>query len=307
MQFDGWRKSKIEMFNVTFLGEAVKNYEIDANDLATSLIGISEVIEEANRILYGEQYSEAYIKVKSDFKPGSFWVTLALIITSTNFEGIANLVSILGFCGFDIHSLIQFFKSTKGNKIVDAIKVSGDQYHITVENGGQVLFVNEMTLKLAKSKKIRKGMNTLVKVFENPGISEIQFSGVDENEVESIYRDEAEYFRAPEKEIEEEKKDEDIFLITRPDFRGRQKGWRCSFGYTEEEENTSDFPVTITDRDFLDNVKRGQIIISQGTKIRAKYKKTICELERLSIRWEIIEVLNIEPLQKRDSDLSQFF
>ncbi len=307
MAANSWSKSKVEIFNVTFQGDAVKNFEIDANDLATSLMGITEVIEEANKIIYGEEFSEAYVKVKSDFKPGSFWVTLALVLTSTNFESVINLISLLGFCGVDLNSLIQFVKRTKGRKIINETKISGDQYQITVENGSQIFLINEATLKLAKNKKIRKGMSTLVKAFENPGISEIQFSSQDNPEIETIRREDAEFFKAPEKEIEDEKTDVDIFLITRPDFRGRQKGWRCSFGYTDDDEIVHDFPVTITDKEFLDKVRRGQIIISQGTKIKAKYKKTISELEKLSVSWEIMEVISIEPLNRRDADLLQFF
>lgn len=307
MALNTWNKSKVEIFNVTFQGDAVKNFEIDANDLATSLIGITEVIEEANKILYGEEFSEAYVKVKSDFKPGSFWVTLALILTSTNFESVINLISLLGFCGVDLNSLIQFIKRTKGRKIANETKISGDQYQITVEGGAQLFLLNESTLKLAKSKKIRKGMSTLVRAFENPGISEIQFSGQCNQEIETISREEADFFKAPEKEIEDEKIDVDFFLITRPDFRGRQKGWRCSFGHSDEEETVHDFPVTITDKDFLERVRREQVIISQGTKIKAKYKKTICELEKLSVHWDIIKVISIEPLKKRDTDLSKFY
>ena len=194
----GWTKSKTDTFHVTFLGDAVKEHDIDANDLATSLMGISEVIEQSNKILFGETYSEVYIKVKGDFKPGSFWITMAVILTSTNFEAVVNLLSVLGFCGFDIGSLIQAFKKTKGGKIVHKEKISGDQYHVQVNNGGTLnsFTFNAGTVNLLEDKKIQKGMNQIARVFQNQGISEIQFSGVNgDTPLESISRGEAGYFR----------------------------------------------------------------------------------------------------------------
>jgi hypothetical protein len=160
-----------------------------------------------------------------------------------------------------------------------------------------------------KNKKILKGLNYLTQTFDNPGIAEIKFES--EGKLpESIKREDREYFKSPESELEEEKLDTDIFLITRPDFRGRRKGWRFSFGHSDERlsqiNRENDFPVTILDDDFLRRVRREQIVISQGTKIIAQYRKTVNELERLTVHWEILKVIKIESDESRNRELSDF-
>jgi hypothetical protein len=108
-----WVRTDTYSFNVIFEGDAVKNYEIDANDLAVSLSGISDVIKEANKEINGVDCSRARIVVKSDFKPGSFLVDLALLLTSTNIQAVINILEILGFFGLTAGSLIQIIKMTK--------------------------------------------------------------------------------------------------------------------------------------------------------------------------------------------------
>jgi hypothetical protein len=300
-----WRESKIENFKVVFHGAAVDKHEIDADDLATSLMGISEVIEESHKLLYNQRYSEVYIKVKSDFQPSSFLVALALILTSTDFTALANLTSLIGFCGFDVNSLLQLIRKTKGNKIVNKTKISGDQFNVKFEGCEFNLQLNENQIKLLESKKIRKGLHTITKAFDNKGISDIEFK--DEcGEPEHIYRDEIDIFKAPQEDIEDEKTDTDIFLVTRPDLLGRKKGWRFSEGFAEGSYEIKDFPVTILDEKFLDDVKKGHVIITQGTKIRAQYKKTIVELENLTKRYEILKVIEVGQVKRKFKELSDF-
>jgi len=303
MKDDYWESSKKEYFNIIFHGPAVDNHEIDAEDLATSLMGISNVIDEAHKTLFDSKYSEIYLKVSGDLKPGSFLVSLVLFLTSTNFEALTNLLSLLGFSGLDANSLIQLIRKSEGNKISNKTKISGDQYNVTFENCTFNPNLNEDSIRLLENKKIRKSLNTITKVLNNNGIIEIEFKDQD-GESEFIRKEDVEYFKLPEEELEDEKIDEDIFIITRPDFKGRKKGWRFSFGYVDEL--ATDFAVTILDEDFLHGVKNGNIPISQDTKIRAQYRKSIVELEKLSVRYEIIKVLEVGQVKRKYKDLSDF-
>lgn len=296
-----WKESKLENFKVVFHGVATKDHEIEADDLAISLLGISEVIEESHKELYDTQYSEVYTKVKADFQQSSFLVSLVLILTSTDFTALANLTSLLGFCGYDAGSLLQLIKKTKGGKILNKTKISGDQYNVTFKECSFTL--NENQIRLLESKKIKKATHTITKAFDNPDISEIEFRG-EKGESEHIYREERVFFEEPEEEVEDEKIDTDVFLVTRPDFRGRQKGWRFSEGIIEGEMR--DFSVTILDEPFLRSVKTGSIPISQGTKIRAQYRKTIVEIENLTTRYEILKVLEVGQVSRKLKDLSDF-
>ena len=66
-----WSKSELVGFTIKFNGEATKSNEIDADELATSLLGLSAVLEESNTILNGS-YSQMLVKVRGSFTPGSF-------------------------------------------------------------------------------------------------------------------------------------------------------------------------------------------------------------------------------------------
>ena len=191
-------------------------------------------------------------------------------------------------------TLIWLFKHTNGKKILTKKKVEGNNYEITVKDSENPIIVNGDVISLYESASIRQGLIKLVHPLENEGISDITFLK-NEKECEKILRDERGCFSPLDNESTESKEDVDYFLITQSNFEGKQTGWRVSFGDSAISTYiTDDFAVKILDEDFLEKVKNQEIIISnEGTTIRAQYKKTIQRLERLSVKWEILNVLEI--------------
>lgn len=288
-----WSKSKIVEFAVKFNGDAVESNEMDADELATSLLGISAVLEEANTILNG-QYSKMFVKVRSSFKSGSFIVDIASFFTSTGIDAVVNITTLIGFITGG-STLIWLFKHIKGEPILTKKQVQGNNYEITTKNSDNPIIINGDVLILYESALVRKGLVDVVYPLRNKGISDITFLQ-NETECEKILRDEREYFSLLDTEPVDKKEDVDYFLITQSNFEGKQTGWRLSFGdSTLSAKKPDDFPVRILDDDFLQKVNERKIIITnEGTIIKARYRKETQKLERLHVSWAILEILDVD-------------
>jgi len=307
MNNEKWSKSDFVEFTVKFDGEAVESNEMDAEELATSLLGISAVLEESNTILNGE-YSKMLVKVRSSFRPVSFIVDIATFFTSDGLTAMANIASLIGFIG-GASTLIFFSRGTKGKKILTKNRIQGNNYEVTVENSDSPIIINGDVLALYENASVREALKKVTYPLSNKGISDITFLK-NEKECEKISRDEREYFTLLDKESIDTKEDIDTFLITQSNFEGKQTGWRVSFGDSAlSDKKSNDFPVKILDEDFLQKVKEQKIIISnEGTIITARYKKTTQKLERLNVSWEVLEILKFDHILGKHTDkVKRFF
>ncbi len=278
MNNEPFKESSTDTFTIKYNGEPVESNEMDASELATSLLGMSSVLENANTLVNGKN-SRMSVKVCGSFKPGSFDVDIAAFFTFAGINAAANVVSIVGFTGKAIGTLIWLFKKTKGNKIVDKKVIQGNNnIELNIEgNNNSVVIIGgdrpEDVVRLYENPIIRRGLANFIQPLKMKGMSNITIlnNGM---ECEKISKDEADCLTPSDTELLNEKEDIDDFLITRPDFEGRQSGWRLSFGDSETKNNKpNDFQVKILDEDFLNKVKQNEIDIHQGTIIRAKYKK----------------------------------
>lgn len=313
MDDETFTKSSRELFTIKFDGEPVESNEMDANELATSLLGISSVLEHAN-ILVNGQNSRIFVKVRSSFKAGSFDVDIATFFTFAGINAAANIASLVGFTSKTVGTLIWLFKQTKGKKIVEKKVVQGNNYEIKVEgdNNSVTIIEGERVadiLKLYENVQIRRDLADVIQPLKMPRMSHISFLKNGE-ECEKILKDETEYFSLLDTEPIDKKEDVDYFLITQSNFEGKQTGWRLSFGESKSSsDKPNDFPVKILDNDFLKKVKKHEIkITNEGTIIKARYRKTTQKLERLNVIWEILQVLKIDYTpNKRIDKIKRFF
>lgn len=309
------KKSELIEFAVKYNGKAVESNEMDANALATSLLGLSNAIEGANSILNDDL--KIFVKVRASFRPGSFIVDIAsfynphiiqAVFNSGNIDTMANVTQILGFVGSGAmcRTLIRFYKQTKGKKILTKKSLDGDTCEVTVEGCDNPVIVNINIVKLYESKKIQQAFENTVTPLENEDMSDITFL-VDEKEQEKITREERSYFHRVDTDTLDEKEGVDKFLITQSNFEGKQTGWRLSFGDSPQPKNKpDDFQVKILDNNFLRKVSKREIIISnEGTVIEARYMKTTHKSERLTVSWEILEILAIDSLAQNQSKSSK--
>lgn len=311
------KKSQLIEFAVKYNGKAVEFNEMNANELATSLLGLSNAIEDANSILNNSDL-KVFVKVRASFRPGSFIVDIASFVApnviqsyfnSGNIEVVSNVTSILGFvipgvCGVGAvgyKTLIWLYKQTKGKRILTKKSLDGDNCEITVEGVDSPITVNVNIVKLYENKKMQQALENVVLPLDNEDMSDITFL-MDEKLHEKISREERGYFHRVDTDVLEEKEDVDYFLITQSNFEGKRTGWRLSFD--ESSQSKYDFPVKILDDKFLHKVSRQEIIISnERTIIKARYRKITHKAERLNSSWELLEVLNPDSLTQNHTKL----
>jgi hypothetical protein len=294
-----WQFAQDIEFTIEYHGEAVESHQINANELATSLLGLSNVLDAANSIIHGSN-SKMFVKVRGSFKPGSFDADIVTLLTCSGIQATLNVVSIVGFVKNSIHSLIWLYKETKGEKIASKKAIDNHFSDVTFNNCPNSIVVNNSVLMLYEDNRIRKEFPKIVSPLKDKKMSHITFS-CSGTEVERITRNERDYFNFSEIEPIDEKEDTDYFLITQSNFDGKSTGWRLSFG-----ESENDFPVKILDTRFLKDVKNKNVIISnQGTVIHAKYKKITHKLERLSVNWEILEIIDYNSSTSEHVDINR--
>jgi hypothetical protein len=318
------KRSQLIEFTVKYNGKAVESNEMDVNELATSLLGLSNVLEEANSTL-NVSNSKLSIKVRGSFRPGSFIVDISSFLntdivqtifnSSADIGTIANVTAIVGFVGGSAYcisngayqTLIRLCKHTKGKKILTKKSIGNNNCEINVEGCDSPIIVNNLVVNLYEDKKIRQELEKAVSPLNNEGISEMIFL-MDGKEQEKILREERDSFSYTNTETIEEKEDIEYFYITQANFDGKNTGWRVSFGDSSLSQNKSnDFPVKISDRTFLKKVlTRKLIITSDGTVIKAKYKKITHKSEKLSVSWEILEVLETDTPKKNYANFDNF-
>ncbi|AKB22315.1 hypothetical protein MSWH1_2044 [Methanosarcina sp. WH1] len=309
------KRAELIEFAVKYNGKAVESNEMDANAVATSLLGLSTAIETANSILNGSN-AKVSVKVHGSFRPGSFIIDIAsfystpsviqTVFNSGNIETVHNVIETLGIVSAGVCSagavtyktLIWLYKKIKGKKILTKKSLDENTCQITVEGCNEEIPVNIIVLNLYENKKIQQALENVVSPLDDEDMSDITFL-VDGKEQEKILREERGYFHLEDTDIIDKKEDVDHFVITQCNFEGKQTGWRLSFGNSQQSKGKlDDFSVKVLDENFLHMVSRKEVIISnEGTVIiEARYRKTTHKAERLTVNWEILEVLNTDSL-----------
>lgn len=300
MSNEKWDESHHENFTVKYNGKTVESHEMDANDLAKSLLGLSGALKQTAHIINGSN-SNMFVKVKGSFKPGSFDVEIVTFLTCAGLQATLNAVSIVGFMEDSVKSLIWLYKQTKGEEIESTNYLNDNNVKLSFKGSTNHITVNNNVFNLYQNQNIREELKNLVSPLEDENMSDITFlkNGVEQ---EKIMRDERVYFNSNDTEplINE---GTDYFLITQSNFDGKKTGWKLNFAdLLDSKNNQKDFAVKMLDNSFLKNVKNKKIIISnEGTIIKAKYRKIITNLKNAT--WEILEILEHNNVQKESSKI----
>ena len=248
---------------ITYDGAALASSEIDVRELAPALLAFGDLAEEAARTLWGERVS-VKVEVRASFRTGSFGIDLAVATnlaqqlmdwlrgkTATALVKV-NGITLIGAIG----GLIGALKWLKGRR-PRSVETTPDGKRRLVCEDGEALIVEEHTVLLLRSLRVREHLWQVVAPVEREGIDTVAL-GDDARIDVVVTREEAAWFVPPaahETVVHEDERTM-AFSIVSLSFKEGNK-WRLSDG------NVTVF-VEVVDQDFLSRVDRNLVRFAKG-------------------------------------------
>ena len=180
--------SKAE-FQLFYDGPALRDGTMNVNELASSLLAVGDLVKAANQQI-NEDRADVSVRVKSDFKRGSFEV--ALLVDQSFLEHAKNLLftgTALGSAGIltllfgtDIgkkgvsgvlDSVLDVWKKLKGEKPKSTIQDQSKGLTILVYGDGNQVNVESKAAALYSEDAIRSSINGIVSPLAKEGIKRL--------------------------------------------------------------------------------------------------------------------------------------
>lgn len=290
-------KMSSKAFYIAYDGPALENNQMAVKDLAPALLALSDLFDEANKVLNGSK-ADIRLDVKGTFKSGCFGIDLIvvqdLLASLINFlpsrEAIstaADICEVLAFCGGSTMGLISVLRRLKGRKIkrIDAIDKKA------------VIYVDEeqieteiAVIELLRNSRAREAVDaSIAQPLEKEGIETVAFTDTpaDPNSFCTIRAEEAAYFKAPiieDEELEHIEYETNVQLLG-VSFQENNK-WRF-------DDGSSKFYAEILDKDFYNKINEHVIAFAKDDilKVRIREHQKITK-EGLKTEKFIIKVLS---------------
>ena len=288
---------------VVFEGQAVASGKMDARLLGTSLAAYSEVFRRANELANGE-VSEAVVLVESNFKTGSFDVSLELVqniiesakalITAHPFLSAAELAAALGFLWSKRESLLSVLKWLKGER-PETITQTGNDVDLilfgqkkTVSNTVNI-FLNDALLRDALARAVSQPLRQL-------GYDRIKLrpkNPPEPVEPTTIEREEAPYFEPDPlqlavAEAPDEGERDTVLIVSKLSF---VEGPRWTF-----LERGATVVAKIDDKEFWETVHRRKYKFADGDRLRVRlHWKIVEKAGKLKAENTIVKVYEVLP------------
>ena len=259
-----------ETFQVAYDGEGVVNGSMDVRLLAPALLALGELVKSANTVLNGESANTS-LRVESDFKTGSFEISLILdqtlletvknLFTPDNIVGAAALfTAIFGAAkptGKAIEGLLKLYKALHGEKPKTTLIDQSTHNSIFVLGNGNEVLVGENTAKLYTDEPTMKYIDQVVRPVSEKNIDYLEVKKQSEVIDRIVISDLPKRLTEPEEFREIEIADgaklnstrEVLLRITKPALEGGR--WGFSDGKTK-------FGASIDDESFNQKVARRQ-------------------------------------------------
>lgn len=291
-----------EYFQVIYEGPALENNEMDVRDLAPALLAISDVLDEANKITYGDK-TKVQINVRGSFKTGSFGIDFSLIQTgiegftslfnSEKANATANLLQILGFIGApSTFGLIGLLLKLRNRKIRKVIKEGDNKTVIEVED--EKIETSPKVITLFSNVKIRIGLQKIItEPLSREGVE--KFS-VRKDKQLTIKKEEKDYFKLsdiPDEPLKDQVRE--VYLKALAVIFVEGNKWKFSDG-------TNEFFATVKDEKFVKDVQANKISFTKDDtfKVKLREKQWITDIG-LKTEHEIEEVISHRSVAKQIS------
>jgi hypothetical protein len=246
---------------LTYDGPALAAHTMDVRQLAPALLAFGDLSEEAARVLWGEQVS-VKVEVRASFRTGSFGIDLSVAtnlaqqlmdwLRGETATALVNGASLIGAIG----GLMGALKRLKGRR-PRSVETTPDGKRRLVCEDGEALIVEEHTVLLLRSLRVREHLWQVVAPVEREGIDTVAL-GTDERIDVVVTREEAAWFVPPaaDETVVHEDERTMAFSIVSLSFKEGNK-WRLSDG------NVTVF-VEVADQDFLSRVDRNLVRFAKG-------------------------------------------
>ena len=290
---------------------------MDVRDLAPALLSIGHLCEKSNEIINGGG-AEVAVRVRSDFKTGSFELSLDVtqklieaaryIFTRKDQIATANdLLGIIGFAGSAGINLIQFIKWLKGRKAEKTTTLDDGKIRIIVNNNieinnntGEVYIdVSRHVFDLYNDEEIRKSALGAIKPLEKVGIDTFAVKEDGKN-VELITSEDLPYFNSLNEHTQDELLLENdrkaALVIVKPSFDKDLK-WVFS-------EGEARFSALMQDQEFIKQLASREVTFGQGDILIVQLSsKSYQTATGIRIEHKIPKVLEVKPAPRQMSFL----
>lgn len=176
--------TELAELQITYSGEALDEKEIEVDIFASSLLSLSKLIKKSVFLAFNEKIT-AQLKFK-DVTRGS--LSIQMILTILGFGGAGlffltkydletqkkQLLKNLGFIKSETHSLISFFKTLRGRKIVGS-ETDSENVRVTCDDK-TIIYVRIDLYRLIENQAIQKHQYDTLEPLAHEGISKITYS-----------------------------------------------------------------------------------------------------------------------------------
>jgi hypothetical protein len=286
-------------FQVTYDGPALAANEMDVRELAPALVAIADMLEEANKVINGDQ-ATVKVNVRGSFKSGSFSIEFAVIydwlknlLSSLNSDGIngaLNLIALLGLGGAGTKGLLALIQKLRGRQIKQATNIDESRVELIIEGEEpERIEVDINVVKLFRNLRIRQAVERAVyEPLSREGITTFKAGPNKEHADITIEKSETEYFKSPpttDQHLSASVAEAHLQIVT-VTFKEDNK-WRFTRGAGE-----GTFFALVRDDDFLEKVGRDEIKFSKSDILKVKLRTIAKQTdEGLKTEYEIVEVL----------------
>lgn len=304
------------VFSIAYAGPSLDDGSMDVKDFAPALLALGDLIDAANKTINAKSDSKIQVRVRADFKKGSFDVTLEVVrslleqisIALGSEVSLSDLLALLGIAGsvslVGVKSLLSLIKAIRGRKIEKARQIENQNVELHFTDNSETIITSINVFNLYVNPGVQKAAQGIVKPLEKSGID--HFSIYDcpaeaQNDAPtfSVTTEEAPYFKDPEytqgttePEILVQNRYQGAYSLITVQFEEGYK-WRLSNGQDR-------LTATLKDADFIKKIEENRISFSKDDILIVEISTTQWRNPdgTLKIENEIAQVL--EHIKKKE-------
>jgi hypothetical protein len=297
---------------IAYDGPVLRDGTMDVRELAPALLSVGELLQGANRVLNGDRASLA-VKVRSDFKSGSFDVDLVLLVNMAQHFALAvwptiysakQLAEWVGFTTGTQLSVFGLLKLLRGRKAQKTTRLGNGDIELTLKvegdnNSVSVHVVPSPVYEIASDPSCRQAVEGVVKPLHAEGIDVFETKQGDKT-IERVSKDDLPAFSVPAQPTEDlgpPQKQTLVLAVIKPSFV-EDLTWTFSDGATR-------FDATVKDRTFLSRVSAGEDFrVGDYLRVRLETHQSMTA-GTLRTKREVVEVVEAMKAPRQMNMLPQ--